>query len=145
MYTFQCTWAQGGSPFSGLLFFCCCLVPVAIILICISFVNCQIFISVLYWISILCRCWHSLVQCDTASLWHFSQSFATWTRRCILADGFFLFHHCLLRYFLVIILLSLMKLTSNHFHLPHSHMNNWLQRTRVYEFVQSNALQVATS
>ncbi len=86
------------------------------------------------WISILC-CWHSLVWCDTASLWRFSQSSATWMRRCILTDGVFLFHHCLLWYLLVIILLSLIKLTTNHLHLSHSHMNNWLERTRVYDFV----------
>ncbi len=116
----------------------CFLVPVSIISICISFVNCQIFISGHYWISILC-CWHWLVRCDKASLWHFSQSSATWMRRCILADGFFLFHHCLLQYLLVIILLSLIKLTSNHFHLSHSYMSNWLQRTRVHEFVQSKS------
>ncbi len=72
MYTFLCTWAQGGSPFFWLLSFFCSYVPVSIILICISFVNCQIFISGHYWISILCY-WHSLVWCDTASLWHFSQ------------------------------------------------------------------------
>ncbi len=130
LYTFPCTWAQGESPFSGLLSFFCFIVPVSIILICISFVNHQIFISGHYWIPILC-CWHSLVRCDTASPWHFSQSSATWTRRCILADGFFLFCHCLLRYLLVIILLSLIKLTSNYFHLSHSFMNNWLQGRRV--------------
>ncbi len=80
----------------------------------------------------------------TASLWHFSQSSVTWTRRCILADGFFLFRHCLLRYLLVRILLSLIKLTSNHFHLSHSHMNNWFQRARVYEFVHSHFLNILT-
>ncbi len=145
MYTFPHTWAQGGSPYFGLLSIFCCFVPITLIFFCISIVNRHFFISSHYLISILCR-WHSLVWCDTASLWHFSQSSATWTRRCILADGFFLFHHCFLRYLLVIILLSLVKLTSNHFHLSHSHMNNWLERTRVYDFVQSkSALQVATS
>ncbi len=64
-------------------------------------------------------CWHSLVWCDTASLRHFFQISATWKRRCILADGLFLFHHCLL--LLVIILLKLIQLTSNSFYLSYSH------------------------
>ncbi len=50
------------------------------------------FISGHYWISVLC-CWHRLVRCGTASLWQFTQSSATWMRRCILADGFFLFQY----------------------------------------------------
>ncbi len=85
-------------PFFWTSKFFCCLVPVSIILIRVSFVNCQIFISGHYWISILC-CWHWLVQCYMASLWHLFQGSATWMRRCsatwmrrcILADGFFLF------------------------------------------------------
>ncbi len=44
-----------------------------------------------------------------------------------------------LRYLLVIILLSWMELTSNHFHLSHSYMSNWLPRTRVDELVKSES------
>ncbi len=50
------------------------------------------FISSHCWLFVLCH-WHWLVQCNTASLWHFFQSSNTWMRRCILADGFFLLQH----------------------------------------------------
>ncbi len=100
MYTIPRTWAQlKEEAFFLLRSIFWSLVPVTLILICISIVNRQIFISSHSWMSILCH-WHSLVRCDTVSLWHFSQTSATWTRRCIMADGFFLFHHCLFWYLL---------------------------------------------
>jgi hypothetical protein len=127
-----------GEPFFRTSKFFSSLFPVSIISICISFSNCHFFIFGHCWLSILCH-WHWLVWCDTASLWHFFQSSDTWMRRCILADGFFLLQHFLLPYFLVIVCLGLIELTSNHFHFSHSYMSNWYLTTRMYVFVQTRS------
>ncbi len=124
--------SSGINFFQTEFFFC-----ITLISICISITRCQYFISSHPWMSMTC-CWNSIVQCDTALLKQSSQSFASFKRRCILADGIIIFHHYLLQYLLVMLLLTLIKLTSNSFHMSYSHPNNWHEIKLSYQLAHMN-------
>ncbi len=146
MYTFLCTWAQGWSPFSGLLSFFCSLVPVSIISIRIIFLNHQMF----YFQSLLTLCSVSLPL--ISPMWHgvtltlfpkfrnlHEKMFCYLDEKMYLGRWLFPLATFFLHYLLVVICLGWIELTSNRFHLSHSYMSNWYPTTRLYEFLQTRS------
>ncbi len=145
MYTFPCTWAQEGSPFSRLICFFS-LVPVSIISICISFLNCHFFYSrsllTLRSVSLtlISPMWHGVtLTLFTKVRYLHEKMFCYLDEKMYLGGWLFPLATFFLRYLLVIILLGWIELTSNHFHLSHSYMSNWYPTTRLYEFVQTTS------
>ena len=146
MYTLLCTWAQEGSPFSGLLIFFCSLVPVLIILIRISFLDHQMFhfqsLLTLHSVSLplISPMWHGVTLTLFPKFQYLHEKmFCYLDEKMYLGRWLFPLATFFLQYLLVIIHFGWIELTSNYFHLSHSYMSNWYPTTRMNEFVQTRS------
>ncbi len=92
--------------------------------------------------------WIHIIRIISSSIVHISMGTTTLTlfsnfwyldEKMYLGRWLFPLATFFLRYLLVIIHLSWIELTSNHFHLSHSYMSNWYPTTRLYEFVQTRS------
>ncbi len=114
------------------------IVPVSIISIRISFLNCQFF----YFRSLLTLCSVSLTL--ISPMWHgvtptlFPKS-QDLDEKMYLGIWLFPLATFFLQYLIVIFCLGWIELTSNCFHLSHLYMSNWYPTTSLYEFVQTRS------